>query len=94
VSDFLAKVKIVLTAIPTYGAAAVAVLTVISTSVVPLLPVGVGVKVAAWIAAALGVIQAVVAVVKRVTPVEEADRGILPPVAVPEPWDAFWHGDA
>lgn len=78
-SKFLEKVKVVLKAVPTYGAAVVAALTFVSTTVVPRLPGGWAVQVGAWAAAALGVVTTVVAVVSRVTPVLfPEDKGLLP----------------
>ena len=68
-SNFLEKVKVVLGAVPTWGAAVASALTAVSAAVVPQLPVDVGVKVAAVFAAALGVVAAVVKTVARVTPI-------------------------
>jgi hypothetical protein len=97
--NLLRKLKVLLKAAPTYGAIAVALLTVVSTSVVPVLPVAIGIKVAAWIAAALGIVQAVVSVVSRVTPILfPEDKGLLP-VEQSEPFvnvvgsDEFWRRD-
>jgi hypothetical protein len=89
--DFIAKARVVLTAVPTYGAAVIAVLTVIAVQVVPVLPIAVGVKVAAYVAAALGIVQTVVSVVSRVTPILfPEDKGLLKP----EVEDEFWRTQA
>jgi predicted polyphosphate/ATP-dependent NAD kinase len=71
-SQFLEKVVVVLKAVPTWGAAATSALTGVSAAVVPVLPVSVGVKVAAVFAAALGAVAAVVKTVARVTPIAES----------------------
>lgn len=86
------KVKVVLTALPTWGAAAVAVLTAFATHAVPVLPVAWQVKVAAVVASAVGGILVVVSVVSRVTPILfPDDKGLLPyvPEDGPDDWDAF-----
>lgn len=73
-----AKVRVLLSAVPTYGAAAQTVITAVSAAVVPVLPVHVGVKVAAYLAAAAASVTAVVKVVSRVTPVvDEAEKGLI-----------------
>lgn len=72
------RIRVLLAAVPTWGAAATSVLTVAATHVVPLLPGDVAVRVGAWVAVALGWVAAVVGVVSRVTPVPARDRGLLP----------------
>ncbi len=73
---FFAKVKVVLTAVPTWGAVAVGFLTFVSTQVVPNLPADQGQRVAGWVASAVAAVASVVAVVRRVTP--SGDVGLLP----------------
>jgi len=68
-ASFGDKVKVVLGAVPTWGAIAVGVLTAVAAELVPALPGPVAVKAAAYIAAALAAISAVVKTVSRVTPV-------------------------
>lgn len=63
------KVKVVLMAVPTWGAAVVGLLTWVSVDLVPLLPGPWAVRAAAWAAAAVAAVQAVVSVVSRVTPI-------------------------
>jgi hypothetical protein len=82
-SELLAKVRVILKAWPTWAAAFTAVLGVVAAEVIPLLPEQVGVRVAGWVAVALSVIAAATAVVRRVTPVLPAERGVLPPPPPP-----------
>jgi hypothetical protein len=85
-SKFVEKVKVVLKSVPAQGAAVVALLTGVSAAVVPELPADLGVKVGAYVAAAVGVVHAVVRVVSKVTPVLfPEDEGLLP--AEPFVWD-------
>lgn len=78
-SDLLARASVLLGAVPAWGAAVQSVLTAVATSVVPLLPPDVGLRVAAWTAVALGWVVTVVKVVSSVTPVPARERGLLPP---------------
>lgn len=73
------KVKVLLGAVPTYGAAAVGVLVALQSEVIPLLPENLALRAAAWVGTAAGIIGAVVAVVSRVKPAPAAERGLLPP---------------
>ena len=78
-SKFTEKVKVLASAVPVWGAAVTSALTGLSASLVPVLPVDVGVKVAALVAAAVGWVATAVAVVSRVTPILFAeDKGLLP----------------
>lgn len=85
----LEKIKVLLKAVPTYGAVVVAVLASVSATVVPELPGPVGVKVAAVVAAVGAFVQTVVSVVSRVTPVlDEAEIGLVTTTkAVRDAWD-------
>lgn len=81
-SSFVDKVKVVLTAVPTYGAAAVGVLTVVAAEAVPALPGPVAAKAAAYVASAVAAVTAVVKTVSKVTPVLfPEDEGLLPNTA-------------
>lgn len=72
------KVRVLLKAVPAYGAVVVAALTAVSTQVIPELPGPVGVKVAAVVAAVGAFVQTVVSVVSRVSPiVDEAEKGLV-----------------
>lgn len=75
-SDLLRKLGVVLTSLPGWLAAATAVLTIVATEVVPLLPANW--PVAGWVATALALLAAAGAVVARLTPVEPSERGVLP----------------
>lgn len=76
-SQFFEKVKVVLGAVPTWGAAATSAITGVSSAVVPVLPVHWGVKVAAVAAGAVGFVAAVVKTVARVTPIVDAAPSLL-----------------
>jgi len=75
----LDKLSVLLKAIPTWGAAVQGVLVAFAAGIVPLLPLDVGVKVGAAVAAAIAWIAGVVKVVSSVTPVPPSERGLLPP---------------
>src|SRR5262245_33687168 len=83
----IARLKVLFTAFPTYAqiasvALAAALVELEPYSGVPY--VGVVLK---WGGIAAGVLAAAWRVVRRVSEVPESERGLLPPVAVPEPWD-------
>lgn len=75
----LDKLKVLIGAIPTWGAAVQGVFVAFAAGIVPLLPLDVGVKVGAAVAAAIAWIAGVVKVVSSVTPVAPSERGLLPP---------------
>lgn len=80
----VAALRVLVGAWPTWGAALTAVLTAVATEVVPLLPAPTGVKVAAWVALALGVIASISKAVSQVTPIVYQDEaGLLPLPAAP-----------
>lgn len=87
-SQFLEKVKVLLNAVPAWGATATAVLTFLATYVVPKLPGDWPVKAGAFVAAALGFVATVVSVVSRVTPAPADQVGLLP--AEPKADGEFW----
>jgi hypothetical protein len=76
--NFLAKVRVILTALPTYLAIVSGAIPVLLTVWVPLLPENVGIRVAAIGAGTLAVVGGVIETIRRLTPVIAADRGILP----------------
>lgn len=73
------KIKVVLRALPSYLAVASALLTLVATQLVPLLPPDLGLQVAAWCATAVAFIASVVATIKRLTPADPDTYGLLPP---------------
>lgn len=74
------KLKVLAGAVPAWGAAVQAVLVAFAVKVVPLLPVALGVKVAAAIGAVAASVRVLVAVVSSVTPVPDQAQGlVLPP---------------
>ena len=76
------KLRVLLGAIPTWGAAVQGVLVAFAAGIVPLLPVDVGVKVGAAVAAAIAWIAGMARVVSSVTPVPSAVRGLEMPDGV------------
>lgn len=78
-NDIIAKIKVVLTALPTYLAIATLVLTVVAAELVPLLPENLAAQIGGYIVVALAVIAAIVRTISRLTPVPEDQRGLLPP---------------
>lgn len=78
-SAFVEKVRVLLGAVPVWGAVVQGALTYVGTSVVPNLPADVGVKVAAGVAAVAAWVATAVAVVSRVTPILfPEDKGLAP----------------
>ncbi len=77
-----ATVLVLLRAAPTWGAAAVAVLTTVSVEVVPLLPGPWAVRAGAWVAVALAAVRTVLSMIERLTPVPPDLRGIEVPSGV------------
>lgn len=75
----LARARVILTAAPTYLVAAGAVVTIVADEVSKLLPPGWQDNAAQIAGAAVGILGAAVAIIRRVTPVLPAERGILPP---------------
>lgn len=77
----IARTRVVLTALPTYLVAAAVILTIVSEDVaqlLPMVPAGTAETVARWLVAAAGSLTAAVSIIRRVTPVLPAERGILP----------------
>lgn len=75
----LAEFKVLLAALPAKLAAVQALLVAVAAGVVPLLPVNVAVKAAAWIATALACLAAIIRVVSSVTPVPKSAQGLSVP---------------
>lgn len=75
----LEKIKVVLTALPSYLAVATAVLTVVAAELVPLLPENIAAQVAGYIAVALAWIAAIVRTISKLTPATPGTEGLLPP---------------
>lgn len=91
-SAFAEKVKVLLGAVPVWGAVVQAGLTYVGASVVPNLPADVGLKVAAAVATVGAWVATAVAVVSRVTPVLfPQDRGLL--VNTDEEFNAVFGSD-
>jgi len=79
-ANLKAKVGVLLRAVPAWGAAAVAVLTVVGQNVVPLLPGPWAVRATGYVATALAAVATVVSVVSRVTPIlYPSQKGLLRP---------------
>jgi hypothetical protein len=76
-STLWAKVKVVAKAAPTYLALAVLVIPIVAEEAVKHLPDHVAVTVAAVAASAVAVLGSIIAVIRRVTPVIAARRGLL-----------------
>jgi len=77
-SNLWTKILVVLRAAPTYLAVFTLLLTVFAEEIIPLLPDNAAVVIAGWVAVALAWVAAIVRVISRVTPVQPADRGLLP----------------
>ena len=77
-SDVLARVRVLLTAAPTYLVAAAAVVQVVVAELGDDWP-----AVAAGGTRVLAVLAAATAIVRRVTPVLPVERGLLPPGGTP-----------
>lgn len=74
----LEKIKVLLSAVPTYGAVVTAALGAVSATVIPELPGPWQAQAAAVVAAVAGFVASVVAVVSRVKPiVSEAEKGLV-----------------
>jgi hypothetical protein len=74
-----AKLRVMVGALPTWLAALTAVLTVVGTEIVPLLPGGWPVQAGGWVVVALAVLRTAGEVVARVTTVLPEQRGVLSP---------------
>lgn len=77
-NKILARVKVVVTAAPTYLVGAAAVVTAFSEEIAKILPAGAGEAVARVALVVLSAIAAAIAIIRRVTPVLAIQRGLLP----------------
>jgi hypothetical protein len=75
---FPAKARVVITALPTYLAAFITILTVMSTELVPLLPDAWAAKVAGYIAVSLLWVTGAITTIRRLTPADSSQFGLLP----------------
>lgn len=77
-TEFLAKVRVVASAAVTWLVIAEGVLLAVVAEVVPQLPEPWGSRVGTFVASALAVLATAIVIIRRVTPVEPEERGILP----------------
>ncbi len=75
--DLLARVRVVLRAAPTWLTAAAVVLTAAAHEISTIAPAG-GEDVVRWLVTAAGWLASAVMIIRRVTPVDASDRGLLP----------------
>lgn len=73
----LERIRVLLTAAPTYLTAAAVVVAAVAEEIGEAFP-GVDGTVAGWAAPVLAGIAAIIAIVRRVSPVVAAERGLLP----------------
>lgn len=78
VQKFIDRARVVLTAAVTYIMLATGIITTAAATLVPALPEPYGSQVAAGAAAVVTFLTGVVAIIRRVTPVEREERGVLP----------------
>lgn len=76
-SDLIARARTILSALVTWLLVASAVLTTIADDIAPALPAPWSERVTAIVISVLGVVSAAIAIIRRVTPVDSADRGLL-----------------
>lgn len=76
--EMWAKAQVVLTAAVTWLVIVAAVITVIADELAKVLPSPWSDRLSAWAITILGVLGAIIAIIRRVTPVEPAERGLLP----------------
>lgn len=77
-SDFIAKVRVVLTAAPTWITLAATLVTIFSEEIGGLLPAGAAETVGTATAVVLAWLGAAVNIIRRVTPVLPGEEGVLP----------------
>lgn len=75
--EFGQRVAVVLKAAPTYLVAISTAITIFSEEIVKILPDEWDLTVARWATIAVGFLGAVITIIRRVTPVLPADRGLL-----------------
>lgn len=76
-SKLMAKVKVVLTALPTYMTAAAVIITIAANQLAELLPDKTA-GIVQWSATIVGFLTAAIAVIRKVTPVLPSQTGLLP----------------
>ena len=81
-TDFLARVRVLLTAAPTYISTATALVVIFSAEIGALFP-GAADDIAAWSVRVLAVLAGAANIVRRVAPVLPAERGLLPAGGAP-----------
>lgn len=77
-TDFAAKVRVVLTAAVTYLTLAVTVITIFAEEIASVLPEGVAETVGMYGVTAVAWITVAISIIRRVSPVLPEERGILP----------------
>lgn len=77
-NELATKIKVILTALPTWLAASTLVLTVAAQELIPLLPDNWAAKTSALVVTLLAIIAAIVNTVRRLTPALPSTFGILP----------------
>lgn len=79
IKDLGPRLRVILTAAVTWLLVAQAALVAFADQIGPLLPTPWADRINAFIISAVAVIVAVIAIIRRVTPVLPEERGILPP---------------
>ena len=80
-SDFVTRVLTLIKALPTWLTAAAAVIAIFSEEIVDLLPESWQGGFSQGVLVVLAILAAAVNIVRRVTPVVSAERGLHPPAA-------------
>lgn len=75
--DLIERAKVVATTAVTYLTAVAVLITAAHEEIAGLLPEGTAEDVAGYVVIALGWIGAAIAIIRRVTPVDPANRGLL-----------------
>ena len=81
-NDFLARVRVLLTAAPTYISTATALVVIFRDEIGRMFP-GASDEIAAWSVTVLAVLAGAANIVRRVAPVLPAERGLLPTGGAP-----------
>jgi hypothetical protein len=77
-TEFIARVKVVLSAAVTWLVVASSVVTVFADEIAPIIPAPWSERASAIAVTVLGVLAAAIAIIRRVSPVLPDERGILP----------------
>lgn len=78
IREILARVRVVLTAAPTYITLAATLITVFAEEIGALLPEGAAASVGSAVTVLLSWLGAAINIIRRVTPVLPDERGLLP----------------